>query len=242
MTTRTATGGFWLSHGLAPLLALLCALLLLQGLHLDLWLARALFYDPGAGAWLGSGSHAWWAQDLLHVGGRNLIRGIVALTLILGFWPPTQGADAALRRRCAFYITVSVGVTVLLVGLLKQLTNTACPWDLSVFGGAQPYIGLFTRRPLDLPAVACFPGGHSSSGFSLVCFYFLWRDQAPRRARRALWLALCVGTLFAFAQEARGAHFLSHDMVSAALAWCVSLAFYRLMGPFRAPAESAARD
>ena len=42
----------------------------------------------------------------------------------------------------------------------------------------------------------------------------------------ALWVSLAVGTLFAFGQEARGAHFLSHDVCSAFVAWFVALATY----------------
>jgi membrane-associated PAP2 superfamily phosphatase len=42
----------------------------------------------------------------------------------------------------------------------------------------------------------------------------------------ALAAGLAVGVLFAFGQEARGAHFLSHDLTSAILVWYVQLGLY----------------
>jgi membrane-associated PAP2 superfamily phosphatase len=65
-------------------------------------------------------------------------------------------------------------------------------------------------------------------GFSLLAFYFVWRRARPARARRLLAAALAVGAAFAYAQTARGAHFLSHDLVSLALAWLVCTAIYAL--------------
>jgi hypothetical protein len=41
----------------------------------------------------------------------------------------------------------------------------------------------------------------------------------PRRARLALAGGAGVGLLFAFGQEARGAHFISHDLASAFIVW-----------------------
>ena len=38
-----------------------------------------------------------------------------------------------------------------------------------------------------------------------------------------------VGALFSLAQQARGAHFLSHDIVSALIAWLICLALSRLI-------------
>jgi len=38
-----------------------------------------------------------------------------------------------------------------------------------------------------------------------------------------------IGALFSLAQQARGAHFLSHDIVSALIAWLICLALSRLI-------------
>lgn len=217
---------FWLTHGLLPLLGYLLVATAILTFGIDLKLAQWLFYDTDSGVWLGGGEGNWWAQDLLHRGGRDLIRGVAAGALLTfamslratGRWTPW--------RRASLYVMASIGTTVLLVALLKSITHVDCPWDLAIFGGTRPYVDLLSSSSVP-HAGACFPGGHSSSGFSLVCFYFVLRDRSPSRARVALWSALAVGAVFAFGQEARGAHFLLHDLSSAACAWFVALLLYR---------------
>ncbi len=48
-----------------------------------------------------------------------------------------------------------------------------------------------------------------------------------RLALAGLGIALGLGMLFSFGQQARGAHFLSHDLWSAFIAWTICLALYR---------------
>ncbi len=100
------------------------------------------------------------------------------------------------------------------------------PWDLAEFGGDRPYVALFADRPDLLPRAQCFPGAHSSSGFALVCFYFVFRDRSRRAARWALLAAGLVWAVFSLGQQARGAHFLSHDLASLAIVWFVQLLLY----------------
>jgi membrane-associated PAP2 superfamily phosphatase len=45
---------------------------------------------------------------------------------------------------------------------------------------------------------------------------------------------LLIGTVFALGQQARGAHFLSHDLTSAAIVWYVLLGLYLVMFARRA--------
>jgi membrane-associated PAP2 superfamily phosphatase len=59
-----------------------------------------------------------------------------------------------------------------------------------------------------------------------MCFYFVFRDLSRHAARWALAGAIVVGIAFSIGQEARGAHFLSHDLTSAAIVWFVQLGLY----------------
>jgi len=56
--------------------------------------------------------------------------------------------------------------------------------------------------------------------------YFLLRDGARRRARWVLVGAVLLGIAFSIGQEARGAHFISHDLTSAAIVWFLQLFLY----------------
>jgi len=196
----------------------LLAAFLLEWLDIDRAIARAFFYQPAAHGWIGTGAGNWWAHDLIHTWGRGLVRCVAVAALVcwaLSFKRP----GLAPWRRQALYVFTGMVLVTGTVGLLKMVTNVDCPWDLSGFGGNRPYVTLFADRPDYLPGAKCFPGAHSSSGFALMTLYFALRDARPRLARVALGVALLVGTAFSIGQEARGAHFLSHDLTSAALSW-----------------------
>jgi membrane-associated PAP2 superfamily phosphatase len=195
-------------------------------MDLDRRVATAWFFDADAWRWIGA--KTWWADTAIHGGGAAIVWavGLAALGVLAGGL-----ASARLRawRRGAAFIAISILLCAATVGILKLATNVDCPRDLAGFGGDRPYVALFTDRPDELPRAACFPGSHSSTGFSLVAFYFLFLGTRPRLARRLLAAALALGGLYAFAQEARGAHFLSHDITSVALDWYLELAVWGLL-------------
>lgn len=214
---------FWLVHAWLPAIACASMLALFSLSSLDTLIASRLFFDFAQRHWFGAG--AWWANDLIHTGGRGLVTVVDATALalwVLGRFRPGLRAPGAIAGYVALAMVLAVG----LAGLLKRLTNVDCPWDLSLFDGARPYVHVFGDRPDTLPRGHCFPGAHSSSGFALLCLYFAFRDRRPRAALAGLCAGIALGALFSFGQEARGAHFLSHDLTSAFLAWFVSLGVY----------------
>jgi membrane-associated PAP2 superfamily phosphatase len=226
---------FWRRHAGWPLIAFVFCFAALEVLSLDRVLASVWFFDAPTGHWLGRAGGEWWAHGLLHTGGRWLVRGVAALALAV--WGMSLGVARLRRLRgAAGFIALAMLLSAGIVGGLKSITNVDCPWDLTPFGGHNPYVALFADRPDALPRARCFPGAHSSSGFALICFYFVWRDRSRRVAGWALAIAITVGVAFSIGQQARGAHFLSHDLVSAAIVWFVQLALYSAYA--RAPASS----
>ncbi|HKU14393.1 MAG TPA: phosphatase PAP2 family protein [Steroidobacteraceae bacterium] len=219
---------FWRTHAVVPGVAFCIALALIEALGLDRPLSHALFFNDTTRQWLGAGQGMWWARDVIHTGGRTLVR-LVAL-ILLALWLATFFSQRlrSWRRRAGFAF-LAVALSTGIVGGLKAITNVDCPWDLTEFGGDRPYVTLFADRPDSLPHAACFPGAHASSGFALIFGYFLLRGRSQRRARRALLGAIAVGVIFSIGQEARGAHFLSHDVTSAAIVWFVQLLLYAWM-------------
>jgi membrane-associated PAP2 superfamily phosphatase len=222
---RYDRGRFWRLHAWWPLLAFVVTFGVLEVFSLDRIIAREWYFNISTGQWLGSGSGEWWARGLLHSGGRWLVRGIAAAALAL--WAISFGVSALREWRRAFgFVVLSMLLAMLLVGGLKAITNVDCPWDLAGFGGENPYVALFADRPDILRHAQCFPGAHASSGFALMCFYFLFLDRSRRLARWMLMAGIAVGIAFSIGQEARGAHFLSHDLASAAIVWFVQLGLY----------------
>jgi membrane-associated PAP2 superfamily phosphatase len=216
---------FWRTHAIVPGVGFVLALAVIAALDLDRVIAHALYFDSVSKQWLGGGDGTWWARDVIHNGGRTLVRVVAGVLLIT--WVATFFA-ARLRpwRRRAGFAFLAVALSIGIVGGLKATTNVDCPWDLAEFGGDRPYVTLFADRPDSLPRAQCFPGAHASSGFALVFGYFLLRSGHRRRARWALLGAIVVGVIFSIGQEARGAHFVSHDLTAAALVWFTQLFLY----------------
>lgn len=228
----------WPSHALWPAVVFAAAFAAIAAFDLDCRIAQVLFHDAASGLWLGGSSGSWWARDVLHTGGRWLVRSVAAAALIVWCTALLQPQLRHWRRPAAFAFLALV-LSTGMVGGLKAVTNVDCPWDLAGFGGSRPHIGLFADRPDALPHAQCFPGAHAASGFALLFGYFLCRDSSRRRARWALAAGILTGLAFSLGQEARGAHFLSHDLTSAAIVWYVQLLLYRLM---LAPRAAACRS
>jgi membrane-associated PAP2 superfamily phosphatase len=242
--TAPAPAPFLLRHLGLPGLCAVVAWFLLAPMHGDFWWADHIY------AW---GGHAWAWQDglltqsLLHVGGRKLsaLAWLVLACLCLAScaraaWSPW--------RRPLFYLLLATAAATLLVGVLKRYTDMDCPWDLLRYGGTRPYVSLWQPRPASLPAAACFPAGHASGGYGWVALYFFFRATRPAWRWRGLAVGLGLGLLFGLAQQWRGAHFLSHDLATLAIAWCVSTGLFvalrlpdRLQSGELAPAVSLAQ-
>lgn len=214
---------FYLRHLRMPLVAFAALAVLLANTTLDLSIAHALFFDEARSQWIGATS--WWTNELAHRDGAWLMRGIAALSLLLlaATWIRPQWREL---RRPTLYFFVSVALSVGLVGLLKALTNVDCPRDLTEFGGAFPFVHLFEHRPVELRQARCFPAAHASSGYALLALYFVLRERSRRAARVGLAAGLIMGLAFGIAQQARGAHFVSHDVWSAMIVWTVALSLY----------------
>lgn len=214
---------FYWRHLRAPLAAFALIAALLAFTMLDIGIAHALFFDSGRGQWIGATS--WWTNELIHRNGTWLMRSIAAASLAL--WIATWiRPQWQVLRRPSLYFFSSVVLSVGLVGLLKTLTNVDCPRDLSEFGGTLPFIHLFEHRPAFLKPARCFPAAHASSGYALLALYFAFRERSRRAARFGLAAGLGLGLVFGIAQQARGAHFISHDVWSAMIVWTVALSLY----------------
>lgn len=214
---------FWWHSLRIPLALFVVAAAVLATTNVDLEVASRFFYDPVAHHWRGAGN--WWANEFVHVGGRWLVRVVVLAALLVWASTFTQRGQRRWRRPAACF-AISVVLTVGVVGLLKDLTNVHCAWDLVPFGGRFPYVHLFAHRPENLAAGQCFPAAHASSGYALMALYFVFLERNRRWALAGLACGIFAGLVFGLAQQSRGAHLLSHDVWSAMLAWMIPLSVY----------------
>jgi membrane-associated PAP2 superfamily phosphatase len=117
-----------------------------------------------------------------------------------------------------------------LIAFSKRFSSVPCPWDLARYGGDAVY-----RHNLSYPVGPaeighCFPAGHASGGFALLALYFAAYASARFPAVYLL-PGILVGVVFALAQQARGAHFISHDLWTLSICWFGALGLYVLFRP-----------
>lgn len=223
-------------QGLSLLLAGGLLLLIFENGRLDLWLA-ARFYSAGSGTF--PLRQHWLFDQVLHHGLKTAVYACAVLALgvcVAG----ARGALPRLPRENALLAAAGMLLIPLATTLLKQLSNRHCPWDVLDFGGYAPYVGLLAEAPRDLARGACFPAGHASAGFAWLVWGLALRPLGRRAADAALVLALAGGALMGWARMAQGAHFLSHVLWSAWLAWALSVALAALLRSRLAPLPPAA--
>lgn len=211
-------------HVWLPLLAFVMAVLLFELTRLDLWLADALYAVSGSSWAL---RDAWATKVLIHDGGRLLV-ALVAGALL--FAASASVVVPRLRgwRGALWYLLGSALLSALAVNLLKAVTHVDCPWDLARYGGEYPYVRTFVSTVGGSSHGACFPAGHASAAYAWLGAYYVARECMPRWRGRVLVVILGAGLLFGFGQQLRGAHFLSHDLWTLGICWCVSTVLYLL--------------
>lgn len=216
----------WLRSQILGLL-LMAALLLIgfETTGLDLGVEQ-LFFDAASGTF--PLRHHWLFEQFLHNGLKTamVVASVPALALCaLG----GSGRISWLPPRAALITALGLILIPAVTTLLKQLTHRHCPWDLLEFGGYAPWRGLLQMSSPETTPGACFPAGHASAGMAWIIWAVSLRETRPVWARRALWASLALGGLMGVAQMLRGAHFLSHTLWSAWLAWGISITLAALL-------------
>lgn len=173
---------------------------------------------------------AGWFHQLAYTGPKVVIYAF-ALWLLWVMVAPAR-APAWMGRRRAAYLFLCLAVIPVVCTQLRAVTHMATPRDLAVYGAAAPnawpHLLLFDAKPVNYPSHA-FPAGHASGGFALLALAFAWAGAVARR--RGLWIGLAYGGAMGLYQIARGEHFLSHTLATAALAWLVAASLARLLRP-----------
>lgn len=219
-TAARAPGGRELSflHLLMPGMLFATVVLLLQGTHVDLRLADAIYRWEG-GVWM---RHYWVLDTVIHGGGR-LLAGVMLLTLLGALAGSFVSPRLRVYRKGLVYLVTVILCAFALINALKAISGIPCPWSVVRYGGSEQIRDVwsgftFTR--------GCFPAGHASGGYVWVALYFFALAYFPGLRYTALATGLVLGLVFGLGQQLRGAHFLSHDIWTLAICWYVSLLGY----------------
>lgn len=171
-------------------------------------------------------TNAFLTETVMHQVGRALSQLGFVFLLFIAWWSIRRGAlkhwIAPLR-----HLVVPVLFSTLVVSVTKKTRVNDCPYDMTALGGKKPSLSVFTARPPRVADGPCFPASHANAGFSEIALYVAAAavGWSGRRQRALLVAALLTGTALGFAQQFRGAHFVSHDLWTVAICWFVTLAF-----------------
>ena len=193
------------------LLFYVITLLLLDVAGGDLWLASKIYAMEGY-QW--SLQQHWLTENILHRGARLINYLCCALVLIATLYANVKRSKNKALANSLIALSLSLLSAFVLVAYLKAITNIACPWDLALFGGTEPYVHLLQKRPSYLPYKQCFPAGHASVGYAWVALYYFLKHVKPGWRFAGLATGLISGLVLGIAQQLRGAHFLSHDITT----------------------------
>lgn len=194
------------------LLMAMAILWLANGTQIDLLLADQQF-DFGQHAF--TRKHVFFYEVVMHEYAKQLFT-VIWLGLALLAWLPKRvlgdKVSSATRYKLRWVVAIAL-INALVVSGLKHQMPHACPWDIARYGGQLAWVPTFSPHPAQ-EAGHCFPAGHTTSALWLAALSLLWLPQAPRKA---LWVAiagLTAGFMLGWAQQMRGAHFLSHTLSS----------------------------
>lgn len=159
--------------------------------------------------------HDFVMETVMHQYAKVLLTALWLLILLLSFTPlgKLTGYFSTSTLYTLRWITTLAVLNAIVVSALKHQMPHACPWDISRYGGDSPWVPAFTAHPA-MQAGHCFPAGHATSGMWLSAFCLLWLPQSPRKALLVSIGGFSIGLLLGWAQQLRGAHFLSHTLTS----------------------------
>lgn len=191
----------------------------------------------------------WLLERVLHDAVRQAATLFYLALWVWALWParwsPESWSALRLPRRERVAVVVLVALSLLAVNLIKNQSQTSCPWDLQAFGGRASYVSHWSLGLVDGGSGRCFPGGHASSAFGFLGLCLPWLlppTGAVRRqvvGQRWLFAILLSGLVAGGVQTLRGAHYPSHTLWTLVICGAVSLAGWRLMNHPRRAARAS---
>lgn len=222
----------WMDRTLWPALAALVGLFLLfEFTSIDLWI-QDWFYDFSAKAWLVD-DRAPLPRLFFYTGPKALIIVLAVALIVLAFGPERWRARWPVpgTRRVDLWVAIATLASAPgLIAVSKATTNVFCPREIQRYGGPVPYIRVMEIcSPDERPKRRgrCFPAGHASGGFALFALAGLGTTRRGRIIGASIGFG--VGGAMGVYQMAKGAHYLSHTVITVFVCWIIFLLWRRVL-------------
>ncbi|MEG1041624.1 MAG: phosphatase PAP2 family protein [Pseudomonas sp.] len=227
-----------------PLLLAMVVFMLFDLTRLDRMISNLLL-DPATGQfpllhnqWFEKVTHKW-PRILPNWTGEAAIIG----SLLSCLWPllakrPTLANNLFLEKsriapllrftnryqRDFFFVVVAFALSTTVIHYLKSHTSVYCPVETTLYGGEHLRVEWFENFSWFNKAGdgRCWPGGHASSGFTLLALYFVARRHRWQHARKLLVAILLIGFIYGTTRVLQGWHYMSHTFWAGIFVWLSS--------------------
>jgi membrane-associated PAP2 superfamily phosphatase len=235
---------YGLTVGIPVLLAVL-VFCLFDLTNLDRSISNLLL-DPATGdfyvrhtAWFETVTHKWprvipdWTGELALIGAllsfawprvaANPQSALMRFFLRVRFVPALRFTHT--YQRDFWFVVVAFALTTGVIHFLKSHTSVYCPVETTLYGGTELRTEWYENFTLLHKAGdgRCWPGGHASSGFTLLALYFVALRYRWRHAKALLVGILTLGLVLGTARVLQGWHYMSHSLWSAVFVWLSNL-------------------
>ncbi|ANY90758.1 MULTISPECIES: phosphatase PAP2 family protein [Pseudomonas] len=239
------TSFYWANLGV-PLLLALAVFIFFDLTEADRMISNMLL-DPATGQF--PLLHNDWFEKITHKWPRILpdwTGELAVIGAILSFvWPRFSNAPQApltrllvttriaplLRfttryRRDFLFIVVAFALSTGVIHYLKSHTGVYCPVETTLYGGQHPHFEWFSNfNWLEKAGDGrCWPGGHASSGFTLLALYFVALRHRWPHARKLLLAILMIGFVYGTTRVLQGWHYMSHTFWAGIFVWLTTWA------------------
>ncbi|MGC3958244.1 MAG: phosphatase PAP2 family protein [Verrucomicrobiota bacterium] len=194
-----------------------------QFTDIDVWV-QDHFYNFEKHRWFLDNQAPW--PRLIFYTGSKIVLAIAGGGLVVWLLFPTRWRPRSLQRvelpwpsHRLWPMLLCLTIVPITIGAMKRRSDLSCPWSIDRYGGDRPHLRFFDALPPGYrpDCGKCFPAGHASGGFALFGLSLL------SDSRRSRWIGLATGMtagwLLGGYQMLKGAHFLSHTVVTMLIAW-----------------------
>lgn len=177
------------------------------------WQVTSIFYDSATQSFPLRNGSIWSTAHSLT---RNLSTVLWVLLLVFTIRQARLKGSTDTVKAGAFILLASA-VALGINGVLKTHSMHSCPWNLAAFGGQADFFRLLDPVPLNAGSGGCLPSGHAAVGFMWWPVVYACARWRPSLTPLAFIIVLAFGAICGYMQIARGAHFVSHVLMAAAV-------------------------
>lgn len=193
--------------------------------NLDIRIASYFYHPEWDNPWRVGDDHLWqFFYHFIPVLSATILLG----TLLIIAVTSTFKCGLSLRLPAIYILCCFLlGPGLVVNTLFKDNWGRERPKNIVELGGSEAY-----TPPLKYNSNGdgrSFPSGHSSIGFCLISFYFLWKRRNQMLANVALFSTAFIGVGTGVARMAAGGHFFSDVLWSAIITFSISYSLYLVM-------------